>query len=109
MESDVKMEETASTQSYHGQRRLSTDGESDGQVFVSYGVILSLPYRKLEEVRSTLKGLPEVRVVYQTVSSDRLLILKARSAMRIMRGDLEDLSEIMNRKMKEEGKSKVGK
>lgn len=74
--------------------------DDDGGVFVSFGVILSLPYRSVKGVREALKRFQEVKFVYQTVSADNLILLKERSARRILAGDLEELREVVDKKRK---------
>jgi hypothetical protein len=74
------------------------NNNDDDDVFVSYGVVFSIPYRLAAAVRSMIEKFPGARIVYQTISRDDLILLKKRSAQRILAGELEELSEILDRK-----------
>jgi hypothetical protein len=78
---------------------LSEDSVKDRSVFVSYGLVLSLQLGDVEKVRSWLEG-NGAKIIFQTVGSGPLFLLREYQVRRILQGDASQLEEVYQKKQR---------
>jgi hypothetical protein len=78
---------------------LSDDSLKDRSLFVSFGLVLSLKLADVEKARSWLEG-NGAKIVFQTVGSGPLFVLREYQVRRILQGDTSELKDVYLRKQK---------
>jgi hypothetical protein len=74
--------------------------QADRQFYVSYGMIVSARLGDVEKIRAAVEGLGG-KIVFQTVTSAPLYLLRHYQVEQILQGDVSQLREAHNRKSKE--------
>jgi hypothetical protein len=78
---------------------LSEDSVKDRSVFISFGLVLSLKLDDVEKVRSWLEG-NGAKIVFQTVASSPLFVLREYQVRKAIQGDTSELKEVYQRKQR---------
>lgn len=73
--------------------------QKDRSIFVSFGLVLSLKLEDVEKVRSWLEE-NGAKIVFQTVASSPLFVLREYQVRRAIQGDTSQLSEVYQRKQR---------
>lgn len=79
---------------------MSEESVKDRSVFVSFGLVLSLKLDDVEKVRAWLEE-NGAKIVFQTVASSPLFVLREYQVRRALQGDVSQLSEIYQKKTQE--------
>lgn len=77
-----------------------SESSQDRGFFVSYGLIISTRLRDVDRIREAVKELGG-KIIFQTVTSAPLYLLRGYQVERILQGDLSELLEAYARKQKE--------
>jgi hypothetical protein len=78
-----------------------SDATLDRKFFVSFGVVMSVQHADVEKVRVAVEECG-AKIVFQTVSPERLYLLRRDQVEQILNGDTSFLSEV--HKKKQEGR-----
>jgi hypothetical protein len=78
---------------------LSDDSIKDRSMFISFGLVLSLKLDDVEKVRAWLEG-NGAKIVFQTVASAPLFLLREHQVRKAIQGDTSELKEVYQRKQR---------
>lgn len=79
---------------------MSEEERKDGSMFISFGLVLSLPYNAVERVRALVEE-AGAKIIYQTTGASDLFLLRERQVERIIKkGDVSELKVIYERKQR---------
>lgn len=78
-----------------------SDASLDRKFFVSFGVVMSVQHADVERVRAAIEGCGG-KIVFQTVSTGPLYLLRGYQVEEILAGDISALAEVHKKKQREE-------
>jgi hypothetical protein len=78
---------------------LSDDSIKDRSMFISFGLVLSLKLDDVEKVRAWLER-NGAKIVFQTVASAPLFLLREYQVRKAIQGDTSELKEVYQRKQR---------
>jgi hypothetical protein len=74
-----------------------SDASLDRKFYVSFGVVMSIQHTDVERVRAAIEGAGG-KIVFQTISTGTLYLLRQRQVEEILSGDLSQLCEVHKKK-----------
>ena len=77
-----------------------SEASRDRLLYVSFGLVLSLKLEDVEKVRAYLQE-NGAKIIFQTVSSGQLYVLREYQVQRALQGDLSQMQDVHDRKQKE--------
>ena len=77
-----------------------SDASLDGKFYVSFGVVMSVQHADVERVRAAIQGCGG-KIVFQTISTGTLYLLRQRQVEEILSGDLSQLCEVHKKKQEQ--------
>lgn len=83
-----------------GQASPPSESAADRQFYVSYGLIISTRMGDVEKIREAVQELGG-KIVFQTVTSAPLYLLRGYQVEHILQGDVSELLEAYTRKQKD--------
>ena len=97
MQAEKKLDRTISSEP---SPPSESPAQQDRQFYVSFGLIVSARLGDVEKIRSVVQGLGG-KIVFQTVTSAPLYLLRHYQVEQILQGDVSQLREAHSRKQKE--------
>ena len=77
-----------------------SDALSDRKFYTGFGVIMSVEHADVERIRAAIQECGG-KIVFQTISTGALYLLRQRQVEEILSGDLTQLRELYEKKQKE--------
>ena len=77
-----------------------SDASLDRKFYVSFGVVMSVQHADVERVRAAIEECGG-KIVFQTVSTGSLYLLRGRQVEEILSGDLSQLGEVHKKKQEQ--------
>ena len=74
-----------------------SDASLDRKFYASFGVVMSVQHADVERVRAAIEGCGG-KIVFQTISTGPLYLLRGRQVEQITQGDVSDLLVLLSRK-----------
>ena len=72
----------------------------DSTTFCTFGLVISCRYADLEPIAAAISEVGG-KIVYRSTTTNHLFILSSGQIEKVLKGDLSELKEIHDRKMKE--------
>lgn len=96
MQAEKRLDRTISTEP----SRASESSARDREFYVSFGLIVSARLGDVEKIRSAVQGLGG-KIVFQTVTSAPLYLLRHYQVEQILQGEVSQLREAHDKKSKD--------
>jgi len=77
-----------------------SDASLDRKFYVSFGVIMSVQHADVERVRAAIEGCGG-KIVFQTISTGELYLLRRYQVEQILSGDTSQLCEVHKKKQEQ--------
>ena len=77
-----------------------SDASLDRKFYVSFGVIMSVQHADVERVRAAIEGCGG-KIVFQTISTGELYLLRRYQVEQILSGDISQLCEVHKKKQEQ--------